>query len=123
MLVREQSDNAPNYASVVLSLPWGVALMWGRPRAARRNTCFRVRLNRMPGRLVATDPDEAHLRNATVPQRGRHRTSVRDAGLSRHNAQAIKSTDAQGRSFIYVLVTRNRKLVDSQGFMLDPEND
>jgi hypothetical protein len=31
--------------------------------------------------------------------------------------------EVEHRSCIYVPITQNRKLVDSQGFMLDPEND
>jgi hypothetical protein len=37
--------------------------------------------------------------------------------------QAIKLIDAEGRSCIYVSITQNGKLVDSQGFMLDPEDE
>jgi len=37
--------------------------------------------------------------------------------------QAIKLTDAEGRSCIYVPVTQDGKVVDSQGLMLDLEND
>jgi hypothetical protein len=36
--------------------------------------------------------------------------------------QAIKLIDAEGRSRIYVPITQNGKLVDSEGFMLDPED-
>jgi hypothetical protein len=44
-------------------------------------------------------------------------------GISRHNAQAIKLIDAEGRSCIYVPITQNGKVVDSQEFILDPEDD
>jgi len=37
--------------------------------------------------------------------------------------QAIKLIDAEGRSCIYVPITQNGKLVDSQGFMLDTEDE
>jgi hypothetical protein len=37
--------------------------------------------------------------------------------------QAIKLIDAEGGSCVYVPITRNGKVVDSQGFMLDPEDD
>ena len=37
--------------------------------------------------------------------------------------QAIKLIDAEGRSCIYVPITQNGKVVDSQGFMLDPEDE
>jgi hypothetical protein len=37
--------------------------------------------------------------------------------------QAIKLTDAQGRSCIYVPITQNGKVVDSQGFVFDPEDE
>jgi len=37
--------------------------------------------------------------------------------------QAIKLTDAEGRSCIYVPITQNGKVVDSQGFVLDAEDD
>jgi hypothetical protein len=33
--------------------------------------------------------------------------------------QAIKLIDAEGRSCIYVPITQNGKVVDSQGFMLE----
>jgi hypothetical protein len=37
--------------------------------------------------------------------------------------QAIKLIDAEGRSCIYAPITQNGKVVDSQGFMLDPEDE
>jgi hypothetical protein len=37
--------------------------------------------------------------------------------------QAIKLIDAAGRFCIYVPITQDGKVVDSQGFMLDPEDD
>ena len=37
--------------------------------------------------------------------------------------QAIKLIDAQGRSCAYVPITQDGKVVDSQGFMLDPEDE
>jgi hypothetical protein len=37
--------------------------------------------------------------------------------------QAIKLTDAEGRSCIHVPITQNGKVVDSQGFVLDAEDD
>jgi len=37
--------------------------------------------------------------------------------------QAIKLIDAEGRSCIYVPITQNGKVVDSQGFMLNPEDE
>ena len=37
--------------------------------------------------------------------------------------QAIKLIDAEGRSCIYVPITQNGKVVDSQGFVLDAEDD
>jgi len=37
--------------------------------------------------------------------------------------QAIELTDAEGRSCIYVPITQNGKVVDSQGFVLDAEDD
>jgi hypothetical protein len=36
--------------------------------------------------------------------------------------QAIKLIDAEGRSRIYVPITQDGKVVDSQGFVLDPED-
>jgi len=36
--------------------------------------------------------------------------------------QAIKLIDAEGRCCIYVPITQNGKVVDSQGFMLDTED-
>jgi hypothetical protein len=35
--------------------------------------------------------------------------------------QAIKLIDAEGRSCIYVPITQDGKVVDSYGFMFDPE--
>ena len=37
--------------------------------------------------------------------------------------QAIKLTDAQSRSCIYVPIMQNGKVVDSQGFMLYADDD
>ena len=37
--------------------------------------------------------------------------------------QAIKLIDAEGRSSIYAPITRHGKVVDSQGLMLDPEDE
>ena len=37
--------------------------------------------------------------------------------------QAIKLIDAERRSCIYVPIMQNGKVVDSQGFMLDPEDE
>jgi hypothetical protein len=37
--------------------------------------------------------------------------------------QAIKLIDAEGRSCIYVPIVQNGNVVDSQGFMLDPEDE
>jgi hypothetical protein len=37
--------------------------------------------------------------------------------------QAIKLIDAEGRSCIYVPITQNEKVVDSQHFAFDAEDD
>ena len=37
--------------------------------------------------------------------------------------QAIKLIDAEGRSCIYVPIMQNGKVVDSQGYVLDAEDD
>jgi hypothetical protein len=37
--------------------------------------------------------------------------------------QAIKLTDALGRSCIYVPITPDGKVVDSQGYTFDPEDE
>jgi hypothetical protein len=37
--------------------------------------------------------------------------------------QAIKLVDAEGRTCIYVPITQNDKVVDSQCFPFDPEDD
>jgi hypothetical protein len=37
--------------------------------------------------------------------------------------QAIKLMDAEGRSCIFVPITQDGKVVDSQGYTLDPEED
>src|SRR5215217_5319800 len=37
--------------------------------------------------------------------------------------QAIKLIDAAGRSCIYVPITQDGKVVDSQGFAIDPEDE
>jgi hypothetical protein len=36
--------------------------------------------------------------------------------------QAIKLIDAEGRSCVYVPITQDGKVVDSQGYVLDPED-
>ena len=43
--------------------------------------------------------------------------------MSGHNAAIIKLIDAESRSYIYVPITQNGKVVDSQGFILDPEDE
>jgi hypothetical protein len=37
--------------------------------------------------------------------------------------QAIKLIDPEGRSCVYVPMTQNGKVVDSHGFILDPEDE
>jgi hypothetical protein len=37
--------------------------------------------------------------------------------------QAIKLTDAEGRSCIYVPITQNDRVVDSRGYVLDLEDE
>jgi hypothetical protein len=37
--------------------------------------------------------------------------------------QAIKLIDAEGRCCVYVPITQNAKVVDSRGFILDPEDE
>jgi hypothetical protein len=37
--------------------------------------------------------------------------------------QDIKLTDAEGRSCIYVPITQNGRVVDSEGYTLDPEDE
>jgi hypothetical protein len=37
--------------------------------------------------------------------------------------QAIKLSDAEGRSCIYVPITQDGKVVDSQGFLFDVEDE
>jgi len=37
--------------------------------------------------------------------------------------QAIKLTDAEGRSAIYVPITQDGKVVDSQGYVFYPEDE
>jgi hypothetical protein len=37
--------------------------------------------------------------------------------------QAIRLIDAEGRSGFYVLITQDGRVVDSQGLMLDPEDE
>jgi hypothetical protein len=37
--------------------------------------------------------------------------------------QAIKLIDAEGRSCIYVPISQNGKVVDSQGYILGPEDE
>jgi hypothetical protein len=36
--------------------------------------------------------------------------------------QAIKLIDAEGRSCVYVPITQDGKVVDNQGYVLDPED-
>jgi hypothetical protein len=55
------------------------------------------------------------------------RPSLRNDGtrrrVSRRHAQAIKLVDAEGRSCIYVPITQDGKVVDSQGYILDLEHE
>jgi len=64
-------------------------------------------------------PQDPHL-DGTGP-------ALRDVGSRREYPdtmlQAIKLTDAQGRSCIYVPITQNGKVVDSEGYVFDPEDE
>jgi len=53
----------------------------------------------------------------------RFETMERGGEYSDTMPQAIKLIDAEGRSCIYVPTTQDGKVVDSYGFMLDPEDE
>jgi hypothetical protein len=55
-----------------------------------------------------------HLRFETMAHGGEYPDTM---------PQAIKLIDAEGRSCTYVPITQDGKVVDSQGFMLDPEDE
>jgi hypothetical protein len=49
--------------------------------------------------------------------------SVTTGNVHFTQVQAIKLIDPEGRSCVYVPITQNGKVVDSQGFILDPEDE
>ena len=58
--------------------------------------------------------DEADLRFETMEHGGEYPDAM---------PQAIKLSDAEGRSCIYVPITQDGKVVDSQGFLFDAEDE
>jgi hypothetical protein len=84
-------------------------------------------------RLVTRTPDETHSqicrddagKTSARPAHGRDCPALRGPrrGISRHNAPSHQLIHAEGRCCICVPIMQNDKVVDSQGFMLDPEDD
>jgi hypothetical protein len=74
------------------------------------------RFAEMPPEKRPQDPhmDGAALRFETLDHGGEYPDTM---------PQAIKLIDAEGRSCIYVPIMQNGKVVDSQGFTLDAEDD
>jgi len=70
------------------------------------HTAFRVIRRPAPGRTG--------LRLETMEHGGEYPDTM---------PQAIKLIDAVGRSCVYVPITQDSKVVDSQGFMLDLEDE
>jgi hypothetical protein len=64
-------------------------------------------------------PQEPHLDGTGL----RFETLDHGGEYSDTMPQAIKLIDAEGRSAIYVPITQDGKVVDSQGFVLDAEDD
>src|SRR5882724_1970966 len=65
-----------------------------------------------------------------LPQHGHGRGSARGCSSAASGGkypdtmpQAIKQIDAEGRSCIYVPIAQDGKVVDSQGFVLDAEDE
>jgi hypothetical protein len=84
-------------------------------------------------RLVARTPDETHSqicrddagKTSARPAHGRDCPALRGPrrGISRHNASSHQLIHAEGRCCICGPIMQNGKVVDSQGFMLDPEDE
>src|SRR5216684_9126262 len=86
-------------------------------------------------RLVARTSDETHSqicrddagKTSPRPAHGRDCPALRNIeprpGISRHNAPSHQLIHARGRCCICVPIMQNGKVVDSQGFMLDAEDD
>jgi hypothetical protein len=102
-----------------------------RPRVARR---------RLPGsiawsRHVTRTSDETHSpicgddvgKASARPAHGRDCPALRTIGprrgISRHNAPSHQLIHARGCCCICVPIMQNGTVVDSQGFMIDPEDD
>src|SRR5260370_13441308 len=87
------------------------------------------------GRLVTRTPDETHSqicrddagKTSARPAGGRDCPALRNIGprrgISRHNAPSHQLINAEGRCCICVPIMQTGKVVDSQGFMLDAEDD
>jgi hypothetical protein len=64
-------------------------------------------------------PQDPHLNG-----RGLRCETIEHGGeYPRYEAKAIKVTDANGRSCIYVSISQDGKVVDSQGYTLDLEDE
>ena len=86
-------------------------------------------------RLVTRTSDETHSpicgddagKTSARPAHGRDCRALRNIGprrgISRHNAPSHQLIDAEGRCCICVPIMQNSEMVDSQGFMIDPEDD
>jgi hypothetical protein len=64
-------------------------------------------------------PQDPHMDGIAL----RFETLDRRRGISRHNAPSHQLINAEGRCCICVPIIQNGKVVDSQGFMLDAEDD
>jgi hypothetical protein len=86
-------------------------------------------------RLVARTSDETHSqicgddagKASARPAHGRDCPALRNIGtrrgISRHNAPSHQLINAEGRCCICVPIMQNGKVVDSQGFMFDLEDE
>jgi hypothetical protein len=64
-------------------------------------------------------PQEPHMDGADL----RFETMEHGGEYPDAMPQAIKLSDAEGRSCIYVPITQDGKVVDSQGFLFDAEDE
>jgi len=89
-------------------------LSWGRSLRGDTDET-RAQIRRDDARQTSTRPhlDGAGLRFETTEHGGEYPDTI---------PQAIKLIDAEGRSSIYVPITQNGKVVDSQGYSFDPED-
>jgi hypothetical protein len=122
-VMSETIDPATNYRIVsVVYCPTGTKKWAPVPPklgpSRREETLMKLmhKFARMAPELRPQDPhmDGADLRFETMEHGGEYPDAM---------PQAIKLSDAEGRSCIYVPITQDGKVVDSRGFLFDVEDE